>query len=80
MLQMRFIRPGTHRFSLSVEGLGFLPALRTRTLPQIEAEFSALHIYRITANRTAGEQVLQIWDETAGTNWRTLVKEFRFVN
>lgn len=78
MLQMRFVCPGTHQIALSVQGLGFLPGLQMHALPPIEAAFSALHIYRITANRTAGVQVLQIWDETEGTDKRTLAKEFRF--
>jgi hypothetical protein len=80
MVETRFVLPGTHQIVLSVGGLQFPAGLRIRTLPPVEAEFGAQHIYLITAKKTADQHVLQIWDETEGTDKRTLVKEFRFVN
>jgi hypothetical protein len=76
--QMRFVPAGTRRFVVHAEGTGFAPLLDMRTLPEVEVEVLARHIYRFTARRVDNQYLVQLWDETYGADQRTLVNEFRF--
>jgi hypothetical protein len=79
MFQTRFVAEGAHRFIAKVEVLpGPLPIRKVGTIPEIEAMLVASHIYRITAEKRGGQVEIRLWDETEGTDQRTLVKEFRF--
>jgi hypothetical protein len=79
MFQTRFVPAGVHRMEIDVQGAGLLPGFDFRTLPGIEAEFVAQHVYRITSTRTQKQDLVQFWEETPGTAQRMLVKEYRLV-
>ena len=72
-----FVPAGTHRVVVDVEGTGWTP---TEFIPpEIEVTFVAQHFYHITAQQKANQDLVQFWDETEGSDKRTLVKEFHFV-
>ena len=72
-----FVPAGSHRVVVDVEGTGWTP---TEFIPPgIEVTFLAQHFYHITAKQTGNKDLVQFWNETEGTDKRTLVKEFRFV-
>ncbi len=72
-----FVPAGSHRVVVDVEGTGWTP---TEFIPPgIEVTFLAQHFYHLTAKQKDHQDLVQFWDETEGTDKRTLVKEFRFV-
>ena len=72
---VQYVRAGPHRVVVRVEGTGLVPG--EYIPPEIEVTFLAQHCYQITATRTDQCHWVQFWDETDGTERRTLVKEFR---
>ena len=72
-----FVPAGSHRVVVDVEGTGWTP---TEFIPPgIEVTFLPQHFYHLTAKQKDHQDLVQFWDETEGTDKRTLVKEFRFV-
>ena len=78
MIRMRFFPAGKQSIVVNLEGTGLFPGLGARTMPPMEVELKARHVYRITARWQDGRNLVQFWDETDGAEKRPLVKEFRF--
>jgi hypothetical protein len=73
----RFVPAGSNQLTLYARWAGADFSARDFKV-SLEADFQALHIYRVFARkRPFSPTLIQVWDETKGTGQRVLVKEFR---